>query len=486
MRLELARACLEDAHEATRKAGAALLAGVDLPEVDFLLFRSLVDVSDQVGSKARDVLIHRYPWLLLEPSFVRPVPKSLLESQYGRAWAALRQGIRRVVREIQPSLEDLKRVLAVPGAVPDVIEELQAYGCDALAEELRNLATCGNSRLAGNRQILVAPTYRCNLTCSYCYAKDYASVFPPDMSLEHLTLLLSWAAAQGVGTILLGGGEPTVYCHLPQLLRMARERGMSVHVTSNCLYSTSLREEIAPPAVGKLVAHYDQERLGASDASAKLFRENLQAARAREVEVIIRYTLTAESGPAEWRPVMDLARRLSIQQINYALAFCGSKGLNAHFRCQDAVGAAGGLLENILTGLWRDAADRGLRLQLCKPIPLCALTPESLRRMSRDGGMRPACAIHRDDFTRNLTINPDLSTFPCNGIAIRGPRITELPCLADAGRHHGPAIRELMRRPFAGECERCVLWYRGFCQGACLAEHYWMSRVEKGQPGERN
>jgi radical SAM protein with 4Fe4S-binding SPASM domain len=93
--------------------------------------------------------------------------------------------------------------------------------------------------------------------------------------------------------------------------------------------------------------------------------------------------------------------------------------------------------------------------------------------------IRSACAVFRDDFTRNLTINPDLSTFPCNGIAIRGPKITEFSNLADAGRHHAQAIRGLILRPFDEDCRRCVLWYRGFCQGACLAEHYGMAREEK-------
>jgi radical SAM protein with 4Fe4S-binding SPASM domain len=80
--------------------------------------------------------------------------------------------------------------------------------------------------------------------------------------------------------------------------------------------------------------------------------------------------------------------------------------------------------------------------------------------------------------SRNLTINPDLTTFPCNGIAIRGPKLTELASIEDAGRHHAEAIRDLMLQPYDEACRDCALWYRGFCQGACLAEHHWMSRQQ--------
>jgi radical SAM protein with 4Fe4S-binding SPASM domain len=479
MRLELAKACLEDALEATRKAGVVLLTEEESPEADFLLIMSMADVSEAVWQTARNVLIHRYPWLALEPSFVRPVPDSALVSWQGNAWACLRRGIKLVIREAESNPHLLKRFLTIPGVIPDVIEELQDCGQGALALEMANLAGHSSASPLTGREILMAPTYRCNLTCSYCYAKGFSKGFPADMSLEDLTIALSWAAAQGVDCISLCGGEPTTYSHFPQLLQMAKSRGMSVRLTSNCLYPVSLQEYIVTPAIRELVAHYDQERMEASQSAAEVFEKNLQAAQAGGVQMMIRYTLTEQSGPAEWGAIIDLAHRLSIQQINYGLAFRGAEGANAYFKSRDAVGAVGGRLEDLLTGFYSDAANSGLRLHLSKPFPLCALRPESLRRIFSNGTIRSACAVFRDGFSRNLTINPDLSTFPCNGIAVRGPKITEFSSFADAGRHNAQLIRDLMLRPYAEECTRCALWYRGFCQGACLAEHFWMSREEK-------
>ena len=311
MRLELAKACLEDARAETRRAGLQLLAEEPSPEADFLLIGSLADPCEAVWQRARDVLLHRCPWLALEPFEVRGVPDSALEDWRGRAWANVRSGMRRAIEESRPGLDFFERLITIPGLVPDLVEELEQRrgsaevnaawvlmrrrgGAEEEAEKKQERGKDRNSRVrgvggasrergektselrsdgqgsalshpAGSRQILLAPTYRCNLTCSYCYAQKFARGFPADMSLEDLALALSWAAAQGVGRIILCGGEPTAYCHFRQLLEMAAAGGMTIQLTSNCLYAPSLREHIGPPEIGDLIAHYEQERMGAGE-----------------------------------------------------------------------------------------------------------------------------------------------------------------------------------------------------------------------------
>jgi len=478
--LELATVCLQDADERTRRSGAALLASEISPEADNLLMRALADPADTVWQTARAALIYRYPWLVIEPSAVRPAPDSALDGKYGQALSNLRQAIGQALREPGSDRTLRDRLLTIPGAIPDVIEVLQSKGRIEEAAEIAGLSDAAGNRHA-SRQIMMAPTYRCNLTCSYCYAKNFGDGFPPDMTLEDLKAAVSWAAEQGIRRIILGGGEPTVYTHLPRLFELAKERGIAVHLTSNCLYPTAVREIVKAPPIPELVAHYEQERMSVAESAAGLFTSNIEAARAAGVNVLIRYTLTAQSGPDEWRAMMDLAQRLSVGQINYALAFRGCQDLNAHLAYQQSIGSDSSRLDELLAAFCADAALRGLRLHLSKPFPLCSIKMESLRAMLGGEALRASCAIHLDDFTRNLTINPDLSTFPCNGIAIRGPRIIELTSIEEAGRLFAPAIRELMMTPYVDACRHCALWYRGFCQGSCLAEHYLIAR-QAGNP----
>jgi radical SAM protein with 4Fe4S-binding SPASM domain len=476
LRLELARIYLDDPHLPTKLAGMPLLADEDSPEADYLLLKCVADPIAAVWEKARAVLLHRHPWLILEVAMPRPVPDFAQATPLGAAWANLREAIRRVVRENELRADGMDRLLHLPGVAADWVEEMRADDRRSWAEEIESLL---NSQSAGKgRQFLMSPTYRCNLTCSYCYSRGFGSVMPMDMTPEDLAFVFSWAAAQGLNTVLLGGGEPTVYSHFARLLQLAKEHGISVRLTSNCMYSAGIREQIASPAILELVAHYDQEIIGSGAAAAALFEENLRTARENGLEIVLRYTLTERSNPEEWSAVMDLAQRLSVRQLNYAFAFQGSAGLNAHFNLRDGIGRDGGQMERVILGLCADAEERGLLLQLSKPFPLCALSSSALRRVLGTGGMRSACAVHRDDFTRNLTVNPDLSTFPCNGIAIRGPNLREVKDLAEAGRQNAISMEALMLRPYAEACRECALWYRGLCRGTCLAEHYRSAQGE--------
>ncbi|NOJ58428.1 radical SAM protein [Arthrobacter sp. 260] len=69
------------------------------------------------------------------------------------------------------------------------------------------------------RQVSIAVTNACDLACSYCYAPKHHAVL--DMNY-----LLSWmdeldqAGALGIG---FGGGEPTLYRHLPEVCAHAAE-----------------------------------------------------------------------------------------------------------------------------------------------------------------------------------------------------------------------------------------------------------------------
>lgn len=72
---------------------------------------------------------------------------------------------------------------------------------------------------AAPRQVSIAVTNACDLACSYCYA-------PKHRAALKLADLLSWmdeldrAGALGIG---FGGGEPTLYRHLPEVCAHAAE-----------------------------------------------------------------------------------------------------------------------------------------------------------------------------------------------------------------------------------------------------------------------
>lgn len=85
---------------------------------------------------------------------------------------------------------------------------------------------------AAPRQVSIAVTNACDLACSYCYAPKHRAV------LEKVDLLrwmdeLDQAGAFGVG---FGGGEPTLYRHLPEVCAHAAENtDLAVTMTTHGL-----------------------------------------------------------------------------------------------------------------------------------------------------------------------------------------------------------------------------------------------------------
>ena len=78
-------------------------------------------------------------------------------------------------------------------------------------------------------------TRRCNMSCSYCYVKDYFDRDYPfvDPSLPQLWALIDALADKTYGLVVLGG-EPLVRRDLAEILRYARERGIpSIRVATN-------------------------------------------------------------------------------------------------------------------------------------------------------------------------------------------------------------------------------------------------------------
>src|SRR5262249_9054930 len=75
-------------------------------------------------------------------------------------------------------------------------------------------------------------TFRCNLTCPFCYSESGPGREPgphPETRLRIVERLAAW----GVFEVALGGGEPTVHPDFPELLAAIRAGGMGPNVTTN-------------------------------------------------------------------------------------------------------------------------------------------------------------------------------------------------------------------------------------------------------------
>ncbi len=96
---------------------------------------------------------------------------------------------------------------------------------------------------------LVEVTQRCNMHCPVCYASSEKTSTDPDLAQIAAMLETLWANA-GSANVQLSGGEPTVRNDIPEIIRLAHDRGFPfVQLNTNGLrlgeeagYAQTLKE----------------------------------------------------------------------------------------------------------------------------------------------------------------------------------------------------------------------------------------------------
>jgi len=75
------------------------------------------------------------------------------------------------------------------------------------------------------------PTLKCNATCEFCFNQllSIREEFPR----KNLRFLINWLKQNSIAQLDILGGEPTLYSPLEELIRLARNEGIKVWLSSN-------------------------------------------------------------------------------------------------------------------------------------------------------------------------------------------------------------------------------------------------------------
>jgi len=112
--------------------------------------------------------------------------------------------------------------------------EVWHFDPDAIGECRLNCLTCGYQHKP--RMVFLDVTNRCNMNCPICIANIPGMGFEFNPPLEYFERVLDGLAAMEVKPFVnLFGGEPTVRDDLFQIIKMARDRKLSVGVVTNGL-----------------------------------------------------------------------------------------------------------------------------------------------------------------------------------------------------------------------------------------------------------
>ena len=309
----------------------------------------------------------------------------------------------------------------------------------------------------------VALTYRCNLSCAFCYAGcPSESVLQGVMSEEDVRIVLGriWHEAL-CPSVSFTGGEPTLHPGLPGLVEHARSLGLAVNLISNGqLLDERLVGELADAGLASAQLSLEGATAGIHDglvgrtgAFSDLW-EAVNRLRKRGVRVHTNTTLTRRN-VRELGAIVDRVAESGLERLT----------MNLMIPCGSARAAVGELLVPYAeAGQWVRAAvararERGIELVWYSPLPLC------LFNTIAEGLGNRGCAAAEG----LLHVSPTGDVLPCSSF------------------RPGESLGNLVRQPFAEIwqsaaarffrekrmipplCEPCP--DRAACQGACCL--YW-------------
>lgn len=307
-------------------------------------------------------------------------------------------------------------------------------------------------KMKPNRQLGLAPSFDCNLSCDYCFSKSKHSQ-STDVNL--LNSILDWAAEQKVKYIRLYGGEPTYYRHIEKLVEGVYQRGMKLYFASNCIINTETMNLLSREKTESIHAHVQGPEN--NNRLYSVFWDNVRNLSKKGIEIILRYNLIDQ----DWSFLKKEGEGFVSERLSFApVVLYGSAET---FTTEDWKKQIL-LIQQFVKSIEND----DFTPVLARPQPLC-FVETSIKEVRWDI-FTGNCSAYRDNYMYNNLVWPDGTVALCDG-RLR-PEKVHLLDFRDWTQLNG-YIREKMENwleQFAfPECSDCYYKKRALCQGSCLA-----------------
>lgn len=335
----------------------------------------------------------------------------------------------------------------------------------------------------------VVLTYNCNFTCKFCYARGLMREFSSEMQLDDFIKVLKWSRSQGRDIIRFLGGEPTIYCHFLEALKICRKEKFIVELTTNNLFDEDVLEGLDSSFISGVDVNYSV-LANIEQANEKHFKErfikNLKGLNTKHIP--IRFSYILDSADNNWQrmiedaiiykvkdirislPLPDLSEKKHLMMSVEELRFLAKRAIEIMKLCRE---------KKIISFLYRAE-------------PRCMFTADEkkyLEKINRNI-FYTCCPIgHKGDYSVFVVVNPDLSIFPCSAIFIKGPSILYFKNNKEISNFYKRRLEKIMLIPTMDICKDCLYFERyksavlsghkqrsiydfanrELCQGGCLS-----------------
>ncbi len=302
--------------------------------------------------------------------------------------------------------------------------------------------------------IKIFVTYRCNLACPYCFARELGRDYPDDLTDEAFVRLLDWMRRASLPAAAFIGGEPTLHPRLAGMIERTAQAGIAPVLFTNGLFPENLADRLAP-VVSNFVINYNDPAAYAP-AKAALLHANLS----RLARTGARLTFSKNFSPSSMRYayLLDALALYGVTAVRYDISRPSAGGGNDHFTLADTRE-----IMSRVVGFVKACTDRGVKTGLDCGVRLCDLRDEDRRYLERVS-MKFTGVCHPC-----LDVHPDLSASYC--LPMRDIRVPDATAFADpeALMWHLAHLAKPIRMANVSEaCLDCKDFMRR-CQGGCMA-----------------
>jgi organic radical activating enzyme len=333
------------------------------------------------------------------------------------------------------------------------------------------------------KTLRVAITYRCNFSCEYCYARGLIDRMSQDMSRDDFEQIVVWARKNGWRFIRFLGGEPTIHRDFNLFLQICREKDMQISLATNNIECLPPVENFNKKRVHFVSINYTYDNLSAE--KKEIFYTNLIELRRRRIK--FEFSCILNQTKSSTTNLFLHAQLFKPMAIRVSIAIPGNAGENSKEAFVDDFSAVAKQIFNVQQRCF----DLKIPFYIYRPLPPCLFEEHDWQRL-RDIS-RYVCYTRcplgaRDDYSKTVLVNPDLSIFPCIAVFLKGPKILTFSNKKEISDYYKPIVKKMLATPFQSQCKECdrhaafcndlerphVRTARGaygqeLCQGSCLS-----------------
>jgi MoaA/NifB/PqqE/SkfB family radical SAM enzyme len=236
--------------------------------------------------------------------------------------------------------------------------------------------------------IMIAPSYKCNAACNYCYAKDCEDIFQKDMDLLTFADVVDNHKKVGGTIVSIIGGEPSIWKPINKAIMYCKLKGIEVKFFTNGIKPV----KTMPSMIYLNINHYFES------AKKNFVKKTIEYYWRKKVQIIFRYNLLETEDWNVLSQKIDEIIKMAVKnnsEIHFALVIPFKIGKKNGRTIFDAI---------------KKVIESGVKCYSPNSLPPCMFDPDKLAYLKKNAGFYSMCKVGFAPL-----INPDGETIqPCS------------------------------------------------------------------------